>query len=116
MSDFKDDTKNDFFQQVFQVVEQIPTGRVTSYGAIAKFLGAARSSRMVGYAMNVSHGLAHKIPAHRVVNRNGVLTGKNHFSSPTQMEELLQAEGIKVEDDQVVNFQELFWDPQVLIK
>lgn len=100
----------DFFERVYQVVELIPRGRVTNYGAIAKYLGAARSSRMVGWAMNNAHNLPN-IPAHRVVNRNGMLTGKMHFSSPTQMEELLMAEGIEVKEDAVVNFKELFWDP-----
>lgn len=101
MKDFKDDSKSDFFNQVYQVVLQIPKGRVTSYGAIAKFLGAARSSRLVGYAMNGAHSLPFDVPAHRVVNRNGVLTGKNHFASPTKMAELLQSEGIVVVDDQI---------------
>lgn len=116
MTDFYDDSKSDFFNQVFQVVAQIPTGKVTSYGAIAKFLGAARSSRIVGYAMNASHSLKNPIPAHRVVNRLGVLSGKNHFHSPTEMEEKLKAEGIEIEDDQIVNFKNYFWDPAEMIK
>ncbi|MDX1445902.1 MGMT family protein [Lishizhenia sp.] len=100
----------DFFDRVYQVVELVPYGRVTSYGAIAKYLGAARSSRMVGWAMNNAHGMPH-IPAHRVVNRNGMLTGKMHFESPTAMEEKLRAEGIVVKDDTVVDFKNLYWDP-----
>lgn len=115
MKDFKDDSKSDFFNQVYQVVLQIPKGRVTSYGAIAKFLGAAKSSRLVGYAMNSAHSLPFDVPAHRVVNRNGVLTGKNHFASPTKMAELLQSEGIVVIDDQIENFQAVFWDPRRLV-
>lgn len=115
MKDFKDDSKSDFFNQIYQVVAQIPEGRVTSYGAIAKFLGAAKSSRVVGYAMNASHSLATPIPAHRVVNRNGVLTGKFHFDSPTTMEEKLKLEGIEIIEDQIQNFKSLFWDPQELL-
>lgn len=101
----------DFFQQVYQVVRLIPQGRVTSYGAIAKYLGAARSSRMVGWAMNNSHQQAEYVPAHRVVNRNGLLTGKHFFSSPTQMQELLEAEGILIKKDQIQNFKTVYWDP-----
>lgn len=101
----------DFFEQVFAVVRLIPHGRVTNYGAIAKYLGSARSSRMVGWAMNASHSQEEPVPAHRVVNRQGLLTGKMHFANPNQMEELLLQEGIKVKDDAVVNFKALFWDP-----
>jgi len=101
----------DFFDQVFAVVRLIPHGRVTNYGAIAKYLGSARSSRMVGWAMNASHSQKEPVPAHRVVNRQGLLTGKMHFAEPEQMEQLLRAEGIAVENDQVVNFKQLFWDP-----
>jgi methylated-DNA-protein-cysteine methyltransferase-like protein len=101
-----------FFNDVYEVVKLIPKGRVTSYGAIAKYLGSAKSSRLVGYAMNSAHSLPN-IPAHRVLNRNGVLTGKHHFASPNRMQELLEAEGIKVKDDTVVNFEKLFWDPAV---
>lgn len=108
--------KRDFFHDVFQVVELIPKGRVTSYGAIAKYLGAAKSSRVVGYAMNASHTNEKPIPAHRVVNRNGQLTGKMHFPTPTAMQERLEAEGIKVIDDQIQNFQKHFWDPSVELK
>lgn len=102
----------DFFEMVFQVVRLIPEGRVTSYGAIAKYLGSARSSRMVGWAMNASHQ-DKSIPAHRVVNRAGVLTGKLNFSTPTYMEEMLLKEGVEVKNDSVVDFQKLFWDPRV---
>ena len=105
--------ERDFFADVMAVVRQIPKGRVTSYGAIAKYLGAARSSRIVGYCMNNAHSVKPKVPAHRVVNRNGMLTGKHHFASPTAMEDLLKKEGVKVKDDQVVEFQERFWDPAV---
>lgn len=101
----------DFFDQVFQIVRLIPKGRVTSYGAIAKALGAGRSSRMVGYAMNRSHGQKPAVPAHRVVNRNGLLTGKHHFSEPGMMQELLEKEGVEVKDDKVVDFHKIFWDP-----
>jgi len=100
----------DFFQNVYDVVRLIPKGRVTSYGAIAKYLGAPRSSRMVGWAMNASHALK-DVPAHRVVNRNGLLTGKMHFSDPNEMEDRLQSEGVQIKNDQVVEFQQLFWDP-----
>jgi len=92
------------------VVKLIPKGRVTSYGAIAAYLGAKKSSRTVGYAMNASHAIP-GIPAHRVVNRNGMLTGKMHFDTPDRMQELLESEGIKVEKDVIVNFKQLFWDP-----
>lgn len=100
-----------FFDQVYAVVRLVPKGRVTSYGAIAAYLGTARSSRMVGWAMNNSHAVKPSVPAHRVVNRNGLLTGKNHFSSPTRMEELLEKEGVEVKQDQVQDFKRLFWDP-----
>lgn len=102
---------SDFFHQVFEVVKQIPPGRVTSYGAIARYLGTGGSARMVGWAMNASHSSANYVPAHRVVNRNGLLTGKHHFDTPNAMQELLEAEGFKIEDDQILNFQERFWDP-----
>lgn len=101
-----------FFDSVFQVVKLIPHGRVTSYGAIASYLGAKKSSRTVGYAMNASHSIP-GIPAHRVVNRNGQLTGKMHFANPTEMEESLRKEGIIVENDQIVDFKTLFWDPSI---
>lgn len=100
----------DFFEQVFEVVKLIPDGRVTSYGAIAKYLGSARGSRMVGWAMNASIKTG-GIPAHRVVNRNGLLSGKMHFGSPDEMQKRLELEGIKVVDDQIIDFSQLFWDP-----
>jgi methylated-DNA-protein-cysteine methyltransferase-like protein len=103
----------DFYQNIFDVVKEIPFGKVTSYGAIAKYLGAAKSSRLVGWAMNASHAQAAEIPAHRVVNRNGLLTGKMHFSSPTKMQELLEAEGIVVINDQIQNFKSVYWDPEL---
>jgi len=100
----------DFFDLVYQVCKEIPEGRVTSYGAIAKYLGAARGARMVGWAMNKAHSMP-DIPAHRVVNRNGQLTGKMHFSTPTAMEEALKAEGVMVEKDQIIDFKSIYWDP-----
>jgi methylated-DNA-protein-cysteine methyltransferase related protein len=103
---------DDFFENVFEVVRLIPHGRVTSYGAIAKYLGAARSSRMVGWAMNAAHSQADYVPAHRVVNRLGMLTGKHHFPSPTAMQEFLEAEGVRVEKDTIQNFDALFWNPE----
>lgn len=102
---------NDFFEQVWQVTTQIPKGRVTSYGAIAKALGAPRSARMVGYAMNASHSAPYKIPAHRVVNRIGMLSGKHFFETPYRMQELLEQEGLVIKDDCIVNFAACFWDP-----
>lgn len=100
-----------FFNDVYDVVRLIPKGRVTNYGAIGKYLGTGLSARMVGWAMNVAHSAKPKVPAHRVVNRNGMLTGKMHFKTPTLMQELLEKEGIKVEKDTIVNFKELFWNP-----
>lgn len=102
-------SNTDFYEKVYEVVRQVPYGRVTSYGAIARYLGAARSSRMVGYAMNMSH--SKDVPAHRVVNRMGVLTGKHHFPGVHLMQQLLENEGIEVVDDQVKDFDRLFWDP-----
>lgn len=102
-----------FFENVWDVVRQIPEGRVTTYGAIANYLGTKSSARMVGYAMNSSFGIMPKVPAQRVVNRNGMLSGKAHFATPTLMEELLQKEGIQVEDDKVVNFTKVLWDPNI---
>lgn len=101
-----------FFEDVFEVVKLIPHGRVSSYGAIARYLGAAKSARMVGYAMNKCEGRP-DVPAHRVLNRNGMLTGKHHFSPDFPMEERLQREGIQVVDDQVQNFAKYFWDPNI---
>ncbi len=100
-----------FFELVFEVARQIPKGRVTSYGAIAACLGTKSSARMVGWAMNGAGRIKPKVPAHRVVNRLGILSGKHHFSPPGMMEKLLKKEGIKVKDDQVVDFKKLFWDP-----
>ncbi|WP_026712467.1 MGMT family protein [Flavobacterium daejeonense] len=103
--------KTNFFEKVYVVVRQIPYGRVTSYGAIAKYLGAARSARMVGWAMNASHSMD-DVPAHRVVNRKGMLTGKFHFDGTNLMQQLLENEGVKVVDNQIVDFENYFWDPQ----
>ena len=100
-----------FFELVYEVARQIPRGRVTSYGAIANALGTKSSARMVGWAMNGAHKIKPKKPAHRVVNRNGMLTGKFHFSPPELMEQLLKKEGINVKNDQVQDFKNLFWDP-----
>ena len=100
-----------FYQDVFDVARQIPKGRVTSYGAIAAYLGTKLSARMVGWAMNAAHIATPPVPAHRVVNRNGMLSGKHHFPTPTLMEELLLKEKILVKNDQVVNFEKLFWNP-----
>jgi methylated-DNA-protein-cysteine methyltransferase related protein len=103
--------EENFFELVFEVARQIPKGRVTSYGAIAACLGTKSSSRMVGWAMNGCGKVKPKVPAHRVVNRNGMLTGKHHFSPPKLMEQLLKKEGIKVKNDQVQDFKNVFWDP-----
>lgn len=100
-----------FFQDVYDVVRQVPKGRVTTYGAIAAYLGTKLSARMVGWAMNAAHHAKPTVPAQRVVNRNGMLTGKNHFSTPSLMEELLKKEKVSVKNDTVVNFEKLFWDP-----
>jgi len=102
---------DDFFLRVYDVAKLIPPGRITSYVAIARYLGAARSARMVGWAMNSCHTQSGIIPAHRVVNRNGLLTGKHFFGGENVMQELLESEGIIIEDDQIVNFNERFWDP-----
>ena len=101
----------DFFDSVFQVVRLIPKGRVTSYGEIAKYLGSAKSSRMVGWAMNASHAQSEPVPAHRVVNRNGLLTGKFHFPSPNEMQQKLEKEGHIVKNDKIENFKSVFWSP-----
>jgi len=103
---------NDFFEQVYAVVRLIPKGRITSYGAIAAYLGSKKSSRMVGWAMNASHGLM-DVPAHRVVNRVGALSGKMHFSTPNKMQELLEEENILIVNDQIVDFKNHFWDPNL---
>jgi len=104
------ESREGFFERVYEVVRQVPYGRVTSYGAIARYLGTGRSARLVGWAMNSSHVLE-DVPAHRVVNRNGVLTGKHHFPGSRLMEQLLENEGIRVENDQIVDFNKYFWDP-----
>ena len=106
-----DPDKTNFFEKVYVVARQIPYGRVTSYGAIAKYLGAVRSARMVGWAMNASHAMD-DVPAHRVVNRKGMLTGKFHFDGTNLMQQLLENEGVKVVDNQIVDFENCFWDPQ----
>lgn len=100
-----------FFTDVYDVVRQIPKGKVTSYGAIAAYLGTRLSARMVGWAMNAAHTAKPKVPAQRVVNRMGMLTGKHHFATPTAMEELLKKDGVTVEADKVVDFEKRFWDP-----
>jgi methylated-DNA-protein-cysteine methyltransferase-like protein len=105
-------SNTDFFQKVYEVVRQIPYGKVSTYGAIAKAIGAAKSARTVGYAMNASH--QHEdVPAHRVVNRNGVLTGKHHFPGTHVMQQMLEAEGIEVKNDQIINFEKHLWIPEV---
>ncbi len=100
-----------FFDKVYEVAREIPFGRVTSYGAIAKYLGAVRSARMVGWAMNNSHNQENEVPAHRVVNRKGLLTGKHHFDGTNLMQQLLENEGVKVVDNQIQDFDKIFWDP-----
>lgn len=100
-----------FFELVYQVCREIPKGKVTSYGAIAKYLGSGKSSRMVGWAMNNAHQQSPPVPAHRVVNRNGQLTGKMHFGNPNEMEALLIKEGVDVKNDKISNFKEVFWNP-----
>ena len=100
-----------FFDDVYDVVRQVPKGKVTTYGAIAKYLGTKMSARMVGWAMNGAHQITPKVPAQRVVNRNGMLTGKAHFSTPRKMQQLLEKDGIAVEKDTVMNFQNILWDP-----
>ena len=102
-----------FFEKVYAVARLIPYGRVTSYGAIASYLGTAGSARMVGWAMNASFSAEQNVPAHRVVNRKGLVTGKHHFGTPTLMQQLLESEGIRVVDDQIVNFDKHFWDPAI---
>ena len=101
-----------FFEKVFQVVKHVPYGRVTSYGAIANYLGSKGSARMVGWAMNASHSAKESVPAHRVVNRNGLLSGKHHFGSPDIMQQLLESEGLIIEEDKIIDFNKYFWDPQ----
>lgn len=111
MKKLKKNKEYSFFEDVFEVVRQIPKGKVSTYGAIAAYLGTKMSARMVGWAMNSSHNVKPRVPAQRVVNRNGMLTGKNHFETVTQMEELLKKEGIEIKNDTVQNFNNKFWDP-----
>ncbi len=111
MAQGKQKTNSDFFSRVYEVTKLIPYGRITSYGAIARFIGSGQSARMVGWALNASHNNPEFIPAHRVVNRNGLLTGKRHFGNSSTMEQLLENEGIIIEDDKILNFDEKFWDP-----
>ncbi len=107
-------TEASFFENVWDVVRLIPKGRVTTYGAIARYLGTGMSARMVGWAMNAAHTLP-DVPAQRVVNRNGMLSGKMHFATPTRMQELLEQEGVEVTEDTVVNFEKLYWDPAIAL-
>ena len=104
--------EKNFFEKVFDITQQIPVGKVTSYGAIARFIGSPQSARMVGWALNKSELQTPSVPAHRVVNRNGLLTGKNHFANMNTMVELLENEGVLVEDNKVINFEEHFWQPE----
>jgi methylated-DNA-protein-cysteine methyltransferase-like protein len=106
------DASLNFFNKVYEVVKLIPYGKVTSYGAIAKYLGTAKSARMVGYAMNASHAVQ-DVPAHRVVNRKGLLTGKHHFDGTNLMQQLLENEGVVIIDNQIQNFEAIFWDPSI---
>lgn len=107
------ESKNtNFFEDVYQIVRLIPKGRASSYGLIAEYLGSKGGARMVGWAMNQAHTLL-DVPAHRVVNRNGLLTGKNHFQSPTRMQELLESEGIIIKNDQIMNFESIVWSPKI---
>lgn len=103
--------KENIYEVIFAVVREVPKGRVTTYGAVAAAIGVKSGARMVGYAMNHTNGVKPKVPAHRVVNRNGLLTGKHHFSPPERMQQLLEKEGVKVKDDKVVDFDARFWDP-----
>tara|TARA_X000001036_G_C20689290_1_gene808842 strand:+ start:1106 stop:1510 length:405 start_codon:yes stop_codon:yes gene_type:complete len=104
--------KRNFFEDVYSVVKKIPFGKVTSYGSIAKYIGSPQSSRMVGWAMNSSHNI-HDVPAHRVVNRQGLLTGKHHFEGTNLMQQLLESEGIKVHENKILNFSSVYWDPVI---
>lgn len=108
----KNPDNDNFFERVYAIARQIPYGRVTSYGAIAKCLGTARSARMVGWAMNASHN-HDDVPAHRVVNRKGLLTGKHHFDGTNLMQQLLESEGVKIVDNQIVNLEKYFWEPEM---
>jgi len=104
-------TSDNFFERVYAVARQIPYGKVTSYGAIARVLGTARSARMVGWAMNAAHNLE-DVPAHRVVNRKGLLTGKHHFDGTNLMQQLLESEGVLVVENQIIDFEKYFWEPK----
>lgn len=106
----KADEENTFFERVYVLVRQIPKGKVSTYGAIAEHLGSKSGARMVGWAMNASHHQAEAVPAHRVVNRNGLLSGKMHFTNPKMMEQLLKNEGVSVKNDVVINFEKHFWN------
>jgi methylated-DNA-protein-cysteine methyltransferase related protein len=108
-------SEKSFFEKCYEVTRKTPYGRVTTYGAIARYLGATRSARMVGWAMNASHNLD-DVPAHRVVNRNGLLTGKHHFEGTNLMQQLLESEGVAIQDNQVVGLSEVFWDPSIELK
>lgn len=108
-------SKESIYDAIYDVVRLVPKGRVTTYGAVAAAIGAASGARVVGYAMNLCEGVKPKVPAHRVVNRNGLLTGKHHFNPPEKMQQLLEKEGVKIEEDKVVDFKNLFWDPLIHI-
>lgn len=108
--------ENIAYETIFELVRLVPKGRVTSYGAIAECIGMKGAARMVGYAMNHSHKITPKVPAHRVVNRNGMLTGRHHFSTETEMQELLEKEGIQIKDNKIINFESVFWNPNEIIK
>lgn len=110
----KEKEKDGFFDAVYDIVRQVPRGQVTTYGAVAEATGIRTSARMVGWALSVSSKAKPRVPAHRVVNRMGILTGRRHFATPTLMQELLEQEGVKVQDDTVVDFKRLFWEPPVL--
>lgn len=103
--------KENIYEIIYDVVRAVPRGRVTTYGAVAAAIGVKSGARMVGYAMNSCQGIKPKVPAHRVVNRNGMLTGKHHFNPPEKMQQLLEKEGVKVKDDTIVDFEKRFWDP-----
>lgn len=103
--------EDDWISAIYDLVRKIPRGKVTSYGAIAEKIGTRMTARMVGWAMNASHQATPKVPAHRVVNRHGLLTGKHHFGSPTLMQELLEAEGLQIQDDQIIDFEHHYWNP-----
>jgi methylated-DNA-protein-cysteine methyltransferase-like protein len=111
---YPNNSDKSFFERVYDVTRQIPEGRVSTYGAIAKCIGSPGASRMVGWALNNCHSIDELIPAHRVVNRNGMLSGKHHFRHPGLMQELLESEGIKVINDRIIDFDKKFWDPMIL--